>query len=139
MQVSIKLENKESFIKMKEAIVPQIIKEGELVIEKHISIIINDARSKIKERTGKMASLLKGKIDGKGRGYVVARIGTLGATREDAIAFNAYEYGHAAPNDAGGVKIVQGKRVLKNSLQDDKKPFREDMSKMVKRVCDEYK
>ena len=136
MQVSIKLEGVENIHKLFVEKGTKIIAGGEKIIAKHMNTVLQNTRSKIKNRTGQMGSILKARIDGKGKNFVVAQMGTLDASKEEAIAWNSYEYGHAAPNDAGGVKIVQGSGVMRTSLEEDKKSFKNDMQKEIQSVIE---
>jgi hypothetical protein len=135
-QITIKLDGIQDVHKLFKEKGEGIIGAGQRVIEEHNKKIIALTVSKIKNKTGEMASLLKSKVNSKGRNYVAASVGTLDATKEQAIAWNAYEYGHAAPGDAGGTKIVQGSKVLRSSVDEDKASFRNDMKIEIKKVIE---
>jgi HK97 gp10 family phage protein len=47
--------------------------------------------------TGELENSMEAKIDGIGKTFAVAHIGTLSATKEQAIIANSVEYGHAFP------------------------------------------
>jgi len=135
-RVTIKLEGIPNLKKLLKEKNTQIIDGGQNVIERHNQRIINLAKSKIKSKTGEMASLLKSKIDGKSKTYVVSHVGPYDATKEQAIAWNSYEYGHAAPGKAGGTKVVAGSKVLRSSIKEDKASFKADMKAEIKSIIE---
>ncbi len=130
--ITIKLEGIQNFRQLSQEKVRAVIEAGEKVEKKYGELGANLMISKIHHRSGHFRELIGNRIDGKGRSYVVAHFGLIGASAKDAIAFNAYNYGHASPGDAGGVKIVNGSHVLEQTADEIKGPFKNDMKSAIK-------
>lgn len=137
--ITIKIEGIDSFSALSAEKARRVIEEGEKVIDKHDKHQANLIRSYIpigNSNHTHLRSLIKDKIDGKGKTFVVGHVGTLGASAKDAIAFNAYNYGHAAPGKAGGVKVVPGSGVMQKASDEDKSGFKSDMKEAIKRAVE---
>jgi hypothetical protein len=133
--ITVKLEGIPSVQKFLKEKRKEIFDAGFEVIDRHADKQLSTAKGKIKNKTGRMASILK-KESWKYTNSAGSKIGPLGASKEDAIAWNSYEYGHAAPGKAGGVKVVQGSKVLRSTIAEDKSSFKRDIQKAIQDVAD---
>lgn len=148
MQVTVKLEGIQSVSKLFDEKGKQIIEGGEKVIRQHMEKVLNSARSKIHNISGETAASLKAKVDGKGKTFVVAQIGTLGGTREEAIRANSLEYGHAFPGqgkDSIGLRkskkakssgSVPAYPFIRPAIDEDKNSFKADMKSEIQKIIE---
>ena len=136
MQITIKLEGVQNLEKLWAKKRKEIIDGGERVIKQHNQKILQSAKSKIHHISGETAASLKAEVVLKGQGVVVSRIGTLGGTKEEAIRANSLEYGHAAPGNAGGVKVVPPYPFMRPATEEDRSLFKKDMKNEIQRVIE---
>jgi hypothetical protein len=151
VKTTVRIEGIENVTKFFEQKSREIIDEGQRVEEKHMNKILDSARSKINNISGETANSLKAKITAKSKTFVVAEIGTLGGTKEEAIRANSLEYGHALP---GRGRDTVGKRAWKSgknqedvpaqpfirpAIDEDKNAYRLDMKKGIQKVCDSFR
>lgn len=146
MQISVKIDGIENIKKYFDDKNRQVIQAGQIVINEHMNKILNMAKSKIKHISHETEQSLKAKIDGVGKTYVVAHIGTLGASKNAAIRANSLEYGHAFPargkdtigktawKSGGNQKDVAPKAFIRPSLEEDRRQYKRDMEKEIFRV-----
>lgn len=94
----------------------KVSKANEIAAEKGAEVILHEAWDNIGKGkpypewiTGELENSIKSKIDGVRKDSAIAHIGTLGATREQAIKANSVEYGHAFPGMGRDNKNI-GKR-----------------------------
>lgn len=139
--VTIKLEGITSFSQMSTETKRDVVIAGGSVIKQHCTKIQNMTRSKINNITGETGATIKTKVE-DGKNYSVGKIGTIDATKEEAIRFNSLEYGHAAPGkgkDSGiskPVKVVAPRPTLRPSIDEDKSSFKKDMESNIKTVVE---
>jgi hypothetical protein len=139
-QTTIKIEGLESFRKMRRAILAEIINDGAKIIERHNKKIESLAKSKIHNVSGQTAKTIKSEIAHKSNTAVVSHIGTIRATKSEAIRATSLEYGHAKPGEAGGKKIPSTEKhsFIRPAIDEDKKPFSQDMKGAVNKVVKKY-
>jgi hypothetical protein len=95
LRVAIKLEGIEDMRKFFQEYTLKVIPAAKNGIETGMNMILRSARAHIHSISGETADSLGAAIDGKGKTFVVAHIGTLGQSKEAVIRANALEYGHA--------------------------------------------
>ena len=104
MQSLIKLEGTEEVFKNLRKYGEKVSKANEAAAKRGSKVILEEMWDNIGKGdpypewiTGELENSIKSKIDGVGKTYAVAHIGTIGATKEQAIIANSVEYGHAFP------------------------------------------
>jgi hypothetical protein len=104
MQSSIKLEGTEEVFKNLRKYGEKVSKANEAAAKRGSKVILEEMEDNIGKGkpypewiTGELENSIKSKIDGVGKTFAVAHIGTLDATKEQAIIANSVEYGHAFP------------------------------------------
>ncbi|HYH05379.1 MAG TPA: HK97-gp10 family putative phage morphogenesis protein [Bacillota bacterium] len=84
--------------------------------------------------TGELENLIKYKVDGVGNTYAVAHIGTIGASKEQAIKANAVEYGHAKRGQGRGVIGKKAWKVINTAGKVKEKPYLRPALKSSKKI-----
>jgi hypothetical protein len=135
MAVSVKIEGIDDVKRFLRRKHKEIFDAGADVIDEHSDKVLTSAKSKINSISGETAASLKKKVE-KTKNAVVSRVGTIDATKEECIRANSLEYGHAAPNDRGGVKIVEEHPFERPALAEDKRSFVHDMKQRIQDVAD---
>jgi HK97 gp10 family phage protein len=104
MQSSVKLEGMEEVFKNLHKYGKKVKQANEVAVKRGSEVILHKAWDNIGKGdpypewiTGELENSIKAKVDGVGETYAVAHIGTLEATKEQAIIANSVEYGHAFP------------------------------------------
>jgi hypothetical protein len=148
MQINVKLEGITDVSKFFNEKGNQVIQGGEKVIRRHMDKILNSAKSKINSKSGETARTLKAKVTAKGKTFVVAEIGTLSGTKEEAIRANSLEYGHAFPGqgkDSIGLRkskqakksgSVQAHPFIRPAIDEDKRPYKHDMQTEINKIIE---
>jgi hypothetical protein len=140
--VTVKLEGIENVRKFFNEKRKEVIDGGERVIKRHMKKIETSAKSKIRNISGETADSIKAEVDGKGKDFVVAKVGTLGGTKEEAIRANSLEYGHASPGkgkDSGTrhpVKTTPEHPFIRPAIDEDKNSFKADMKTEIQKVIE---
>lgn len=130
-RVTIKLEGVKELHKILEQKRGEIIEAGEKTIKDHMDKQLVSARANIHSISGETAASLSAKIDGKSDNFVVGKVGAFDSA-EDAIRANSLEFGHAAPNQAGGAKVVPAHPFLRPAVDEDEKSYKKDFRKAIK-------
>lgn len=110
MQSTLKIEGMEEVLKNFKKYGEKVSKANETAAKRGSQVILEEIWDNIGKGdpypewiTGELENSIKAKIDGVGKTFAVAHIGTLGATKEQAIIANAVEYGHAFPGQGRDV------------------------------------
>jgi 6-phosphogluconate dehydrogenase (decarboxylating) len=135
-RVTIKVEGIKDLKKFLQIKGDKVMAAGEAVIKDHLNKQLSLAKANIHNVSGETASSLSAKIDGKSQSYVVGKVGAFNSA-EDAIRANSLEFGHAAPNKAGGVKLTPAHPFLRPAIDSDKKLFKKDFKAAIKKVIEE--
>jgi hypothetical protein len=134
-RITIKVEGIEELKKALTEKRNEVLDTGEKVIKEHMDKQLRAARSKIHNISGETANSLSAKVDLKGLSAIVARVGAFDSA-EDAIRANSLEYGHAAPNNRGGAKIIPAHPFLRPALYEDEKIYKRDLREAIRRVIE---
>ena len=134
-KITIKIDGMEKLKKALKEKRNDIVDVGEEVIKEHMQKQLSSARSKIHNRSGETSASLSAKIDLKSNSAIVARIGAFDSA-DDAIRANALEFGHAAPNNRGGIKIVPAHPFLRPAMYEDEKEYKRDLREAIIKVIE---
>jgi len=110
LQSSVKIEGMEDVFRDLHKYGEKVSKANEEAAKRGSQVILEEIQDNIGKGspypewiTGELENSMKAKMDGVGKTFAVAHIGTLGATKEQAIIANAVEYGHAFPGQGRDV------------------------------------
>jgi len=110
MQSTVKLEGMEEVFKNLRKYGDKVSKANEAAAKRGSQVVLEEIWDNIGKGapypewiTGELENSIKSKIDGVGKTFAVAHIGTLDATKEQAIIANSVEYGHAFPGQGRDV------------------------------------
>jgi len=96
------------------------------------------ARSKVNSRSGQIRREIKVTFDGANKNYAVAHVGIKAESGDAklAIKVNSLEYGHAAPGNARGVKVVRARPFMRPSIKYERSLFKQNVETKFKEILD---
>lgn len=107
----------------------------ELVYTSAVRTQIN-ARSRIVNRSGELYREVKINYDGGGDGYAVAHVGVKADSDNARLAIktNSVEYGHAAPGNSRGVKVVPAHPFMRPAIKYERNLFKLNIERKFRTI-----
>jgi hypothetical protein len=136
--LTIKIEGVDNLSRFLDSQNDKILEKTHVVMRRHAEKQLIDARSRINGITGETARSLRVLEVWKAKKSTGFRVGPNPADVEAIIRAQALEYGHAAKNDKGGIKIVPAHPFLRPAFDADKRKTKDDLKKAVQEQVSEF-